>query len=871
MKTILNLSVALILSIVSFLPVSSQTNTCFTANPFCSSSQYNFPNATSGTAPSGPSYGCLTTRPKPIWYYMEIDVSGTIDISLQQTSGPNGTGSQRDVDFAMWGPFSSLNAGCNAIMAGGLPPIQCSYSSSYSEDIGIGVSGGTGSGASTPPAAQAGQFYIVLLTNYHGSSGYISFNQTGGTGSADCSLVEPCSISNFVANVSACASQTANYSVSGTINVSNPPSTGQLIVEDCNGNQTIVASAPFNASSYPYNLTGLVANGTACSVEAYFSNDAICSALLTYTAPLCNGCSMSDITANIGLCQTDGTYGVSGAVSFSNPPATGTMTVSTSCGGTQTFNAPFTSPMNYSITGLPADGNPCNVSASFSAISNCQTTTPITAPTFLTPIFDTIFACIGSPPPALPATSAEAIPGTWSSSTINTATAGTSNYTFTPSSNECAGLGTLVVVVNPITNNTDNITICQNALPYTWNGQTIAAGGNAVATHTTQDANGCDVVTTLNLTVNPVTNLTETVAICIGALPYTWRGQTITAAGNGVATSTAQNASGCNEVTTLNLTITPGIQLTDNITICSSQLPYTWNGQTVTAGGTGVATQTIQDPTGCDVTTTLNLTVTNAPTIAFNVNYTPCIPAEVVVTPASTQPNLNYTWIMNGAVIGNSNSAFNLNINNAGCYDLTLNISTPDGCTSTSFLQPAFCVDQSPIANFTYPGEANSTATGDVQTTNLSSNATSYHWVVSNGASSTEVSPLLPFSGTTGVHSVTLYAYSANGCVDSITKTISVKEEIIFYIPNSFTPDGDEFNHLFGPVITSGIDLHNYKFSIYNRWGEMIFESNDASVPWDGTYKGKMVQDGTYTWELEFLERNTDARHHYVGHVNLIR
>jgi hypothetical protein len=96
-------SLLLLFTLLSFSTVIGQTNTCFTANPFCSSDQYNFPSASSGSAPSGPSYGCLSSRPRPIWYYMEIGVAGTIDILLQQRTGPNGTGSQRDVDFAMWG------------------------------------------------------------------------------------------------------------------------------------------------------------------------------------------------------------------------------------------------------------------------------------------------------------------------------------------------------------------------------------------------------------------------------------------------------------------------------------------------------------------------------------------------------------------------------------------------------------------------------------------------------------------------------------------------------------------------------------------------------------------------------------------------
>src|SRR5690606_25506245 len=143
----------------------------------------------------------------------------------------------------------------------------------------------------------------------------------------------------------------------------------------------------------------------------------------------------------------------------------------------------------------------------------------------------------------------------------------------------------------------------------TWNGQIITAGGNGVATHTTQNANGCDVITTLNLTVNPTETQTDDSGTCETELPYTWNGQTISAGGNGVATHTTQNANGCDVITTLNLTVNPTETQTDDIEICETELPYTWNGQTISAGGNGVATHTTQNANGCDVITTLNLTV----------------------------------------------------------------------------------------------------------------------------------------------------------------------------------------------------------------------------------------------------------------------
>ena len=291
---------------------------------------------------------------------------------LQQTTGPNGTGSQIDVDFAMWGPYSNLSAGCTSIMSGSAAPIQCSFSSSYSEDLGLGVSGGTGTGLTTPPAAVAGQVYIVLLTNYDGAAGYISFNQTGGTGSADCSIVDPCSIDNFTATTSACNSATNTYTVNGNITISNPPAAGQLIVQACDGTQTVVASAPFGATTYPYSITGLNANGAACDVEVFFTNES-CSQILNYTAPTCPPvCSFTNINGNIGACQQGSTFNLTGTLDFVSPPATGQLIVEDCNGNSVAYNAPFTSPLNFAINGIDADGQPCTATAHFTANPTCS-------------------------------------------------------------------------------------------------------------------------------------------------------------------------------------------------------------------------------------------------------------------------------------------------------------------------------------------------------------------------------------------------------------------------------------------------------------------------------------------------------------------
>lgn len=358
----------------------AQQNDCFTSNPFCSDQSYTFPNATGSTASNSPDYGCLGSWPNPIWYYMEIGTSGTIQINIEQTQNADGSGTQLDVDFAMWGPFSDVTSGCNQIMSGNLSPLQCSYSGSYQETIGIGLPGGMYSGASTPPAAVAGEIYIVILTNFSGSPGYISFNQTGGAGSADCSIVDPCVINNLTGTVSACNTATQSYTVNGTVTVSNPPATGNLVVRACDGTQVVIASAPFNAASYNYNITGLDANGLPCDVTAEFTDDA-CFQVLNYTAPTCPvPCSFTSINGNIGACEPGSVFDLTGTLQFVSPPTTGQLIVQDCNGNSQTFNPPFVSPLNIAINNIPADGQSCNVTATFTANPACTISLNYTNP-----------------------------------------------------------------------------------------------------------------------------------------------------------------------------------------------------------------------------------------------------------------------------------------------------------------------------------------------------------------------------------------------------------------------------------------------------------------------------------------------------------
>jgi gliding motility-associated-like protein len=126
---------------------------------------------------------------------------------------------------------------------------------------------------------------------------------------------------------------------------------------------------------------------------------------------------------------------------------------------------------------------------------------------------------------------------------------------------------------------------------------------------------------------------------------------------------------------------------------------------------------------------------------------------------------------------------------------------------------------------------------------------------------------------TEGVFTLSAIHY-ANGCASLQQQTfitVATCPELLFYAPNSFTPDGNENNQTWQPVFTTGIDLYDYALTIYNRWGECVFESRDAYEGWDGTYGTYNCQDGAYVYEIRFGVTQTSYQYVIRGHFTLIR
>ena len=255
------------------------------------------------------------------------------------------------------------------------------------------------------------------------------------------------------------------------------------------------------------------------------------------------------------------------------------------------------------------------------------------------------------------------------------------------------------------------------------------------------------------------------------------------------------------------------------------------------------------------------VTVIPTPTVDFVADkLISCSPLVVNFSNNSTGNLTNCQWSLSNGQTFTGCGGFSDSLLEVGCYDVTLTVSTPEGCTNTLTKSSYVCVAPDPVASFYTDPDHVTTLQPSANMVNTSTGAVSYSWNFGdNSPWSTEFEPSHTFpSEEEKTFTILLIATSDEGCVDSTTRDITLQEDLVFYVPNTFTPDGDQFNQTFQPVFTSGFDPYDYTLLIFDRWGELLFESHNAKVGWDGTYGGKVVQDGTYIWKIDFKRSDSD-------------
>lgn len=273
--------------------------------------------------------------------------------------------------------------------------------------------------------------------------------------------------------------------------------------------------------------------------------------------------------------------------------------------------------------------------------------------------------------------------------------------------------------------------------------------------------------------------------------------------------------------------------------------------------------------------TVLNTTVVIAPIPkpSFTVDTAEqCQPGKFTLVNTSTLSKETYWMITNGTAYINQDTVV-IHENEPDEYDVRLIVASNQGCRDTLYKDNFFIVHEMPRANFFWAPQQPKMFSAEVTFTNATSYADYYNWTFTEGtpATSSKENPKINFpDGVIGDYPVYLKAWSEFGCVDSVKHIIHVVSDVILYVPNTFTPDNDNFNETW-KIHIHGIDVYDFVLKVYNRWGEILWESHDPSAAWDGTYGGKTVPDGTYIWIIQTKDMVTDNKYEYKGQVTILR
>lgn len=202
-------------------------------------------------------------------------------------------------------------------------------------------------------------------------------------------------------------------------------------------------------------------------------------------------------------------------------------------------------------------------------------------------------------------------------------------------------------------------------------------------------------------------------------------------------------------------------------------------------------------------------------------------------------------------------------------FSPSLTAVSDSGCTTVSTKPNYITVYPAPVAEFTAsPGVASLTSpTIDINNTSIGGNT--WEWSFGDTQSSVIMQPLTHTYPDTGSYIITLISISQYNCRDTATQTIIVEPEFIFYIPNAFTPNGDGINDAF---TGKGVFIKEFEMLIFDRWGNLIYKTEDIDKPWNGIAHGgeEIAQRDVYVYAVKVMDFKMIERT-YRGTVTLVR
>lgn len=435
---------------------------------------------------------------------------------------------------------------------------------------------------------------------------------------------------------------------------------------------------------------------------------------------------------------------------------------------------------------------------------------------------------------------------------------------------------------------------------------TYAASGNYLVTLTgTSVVTGCtgSITKPVHVNITPVSafipgpasgcepilvNFANTSA---GAQFYSWNfgdgntsvnanpSHTYTADGTYVVTLVAQNINGCTDTTTQTVTVFPkpvSAFTTDSPSSC--YIPVNVQMINASTGATGFSwdfgngvTSSLNNPSvmynavgtynisliatnmyGCSDTSTYAYTIYNLPQAAFTFGPNPGCARQPVVFENNSTFATGYTWIF-GDGSTSTNESPSHEYADSGVYTITLIVTGLGGCGDTLTMPAALQVFPTPVADFSYINVQNvDPLSGTVEFTNLSTGAIQYQWLFGNGNTSYEENPIERYRQY-GSFLASLLATNQYGCTDTLTKPVIVEFFSGLYFPNAMYPGHTSFD--VANFVPKGVGLKTFEVSIYDDWGNLIWQSTDLDADgrptgyWDGTFNNVPVQQDAYVWK----------------------
>jgi gliding motility-associated-like protein len=467
--------------------------------------------------------------------------------------------------------------------------------------------------------------------------------------------------------------------------------------------------------------------------------------------------------------------------------------------------------------------------------------------------------------------------------------------------NGCDSLVTLDLTINYSSSRTDVQQACDS---YTWIDGIIYTTSNNAATYIIPNGNinGCDSIITLDLTIN-YSDTTADVQQACGS--YTWVDGINYTASNNSATFLYQTINGCDSLVTLDLTINdlPTALISGTTIICEDEFtPITFTLQNglspynVNYNINGVATSNSFSNSGLntimvspstttvyslvDITDANNCFNTANDSVTINVNEK--VNAIIsgggdicndgsqatidIITDDSTIVNVTYT---NGSdtMTLSGVGPFEIITNQAGVYMIT-DVVDIYGCVGTYSGNATITVNPLPLAEFSFFPQPTDLDNPHITFTNFSFGHTSAIWDFGDGSTLNDtISRFLHTYNDTGHYKINLAVSNEFGCTDTIAYTIIIDPIFIIYIPNAFTPNGDNINDAFGPSVYG---ISEFEMTIYNRWGQIIYHTTEQNKPWDGTINNNETQAGVYTYSIVATDLK-DKPHKFVGAFTLFR